>query len=268
MTDNSGWWISLLGAVATVTVVPLIIAVNILLGGGGPGVELHHSEFTTEGARKIGAQLGIDWRQVDLEQFRMGLGVELEHGLQDPETNITNDDPLMTGKIAWAHLNEFPDYYTRLKKVEDNWWWARIKAMHMNPGKMTPAQLEDLIAGISHEMTSTEREDAKRYFKNITVNELLRVNSDPPRKGNPDHEAKIDARFEPYRERKKAAWKAKGYPDGIIDKALTWAEEYSIGMASKITTDPELHRRIELELYPKALDMSDHWIEGLLEFLK
>lgn len=74
--------------------------------------------FTTEEAKAIGKQLGIDWSQFDVEQFRMGMDVELEHGLQDPHTNVTNDDKLITGKIALAHLNEFPDYYTRLEKME------------------------------------------------------------------------------------------------------------------------------------------------------
>lgn len=75
--------------------------------------------FTAEQAKQIGEQLGLDWKDFDLEQFRMGMDVELEHGSIDPETNITNDDPLMTGKIALAHLREFPDYYTRLIKLED-----------------------------------------------------------------------------------------------------------------------------------------------------
>jgi hypothetical protein len=74
--------------------------------------------FTVEDARRIGGQLGVDWREFDVEQFRMGLDVELEHGRRDPETNVTNDDPLTTGKIALAHLREFPDYYTRLEKME------------------------------------------------------------------------------------------------------------------------------------------------------
>ncbi|MFH1583065.1 MAG: DUF5661 family protein [Candidatus Falkowbacteria bacterium] len=75
--------------------------------------------FTTEEAKKIGDNLKIDWAKVDLEQFQQGLHVELEHGLVDAETNVTDDDLLITGKIAWAHLNEFGDYYTRLKKMED-----------------------------------------------------------------------------------------------------------------------------------------------------
>lgn len=74
--------------------------------------------FTAEEAKKIGEQLGIDWSKFDVEQYRVGMNVELEHGSQDPVTNVTNDDPLTTGKIALAHLNEFPDYYTRLKKME------------------------------------------------------------------------------------------------------------------------------------------------------
>src|SRR4030043_117936 len=74
--------------------------------------------FTTEEAKQIGEKLGIDWSNFDVEQYRMGLDVELEHGLIDPHTNVTNDDPIMTGKIALAHLNEFPDYYTRLEKME------------------------------------------------------------------------------------------------------------------------------------------------------
>lgn len=75
--------------------------------------------FTTEQANEIGVKLGIDWTRFDVEQFRMGLDVELEHGSVDSRTNVTNDDPLITGKIALAHLNEIPDYYTRLYKMEE-----------------------------------------------------------------------------------------------------------------------------------------------------
>lgn len=74
--------------------------------------------FTTEQAREIGEKLGIDWSRFDVEQFRMGLDVELEHGLHDPATDVTGNDPLVTGKIALAHLKEFADYYTRLAKME------------------------------------------------------------------------------------------------------------------------------------------------------
>lgn len=74
--------------------------------------------FTAEEAKQIGGQLGIDWSKFNVEQFRMGMDVELEHGLESAATNVTNDDPLMTGKIALAHLNEFADYYTRLERME------------------------------------------------------------------------------------------------------------------------------------------------------
>jgi len=85
-------------------------------------------KFGPEEAERIGTALGVDWRKIDLEQFRRGLEVELEHGAHDPETNVTNDDTTMTGKIAWAHLKEFPDYYTRLDKLEeeaDAYWASR-----------------------------------------------------------------------------------------------------------------------------------------------
>ena len=76
--------------------------------------------FPSDKAREIGQTIGIDWDNApfDLEQFRMGLEVELEHGTRDPETNVTGDDPILTGKIALAHLREFPDYYTRLAVME------------------------------------------------------------------------------------------------------------------------------------------------------
>jgi len=75
--------------------------------------------FSTEEANRIGKKLGITWIDYDVEQFRMGLDVELEHGKISPATNVTDDDPIMTGKIALAHLNEFPDYYTRLEELEE-----------------------------------------------------------------------------------------------------------------------------------------------------
>ena len=74
--------------------------------------------ITTKEAKLIGKQLGINWNKFDVDQFRMGMKVELEHGTINPLTNVTNDDLLMTGKIALAHLNEFSDYYTRLLKME------------------------------------------------------------------------------------------------------------------------------------------------------
>jgi hypothetical protein len=87
--------------------------------------------FTGEEARRVGEQIGIDWGSAafDVEQFRMGMDVELEHGLHDLSTNVTGDDDLVTGKIALAHLNEFPDYYTRLERMEEE-----AKREHGSPG--------------------------------------------------------------------------------------------------------------------------------------
>ncbi len=75
--------------------------------------------FSSEEAKKIGEELGIDWTGFDVEQFRMRMDVELEHGTVDPKTNVTDNVPLITGKIALAHLNEFTDYYDRLSKMEE-----------------------------------------------------------------------------------------------------------------------------------------------------
>lgn len=82
-------------------------------------------EFSGAEAREIGQQIGVDWERIPLEEFRRGLTVELEHGAHDPQTNVTNDDVVVTAKIALAHLKEFPDYYTRLGKMEgeaDAYW--------------------------------------------------------------------------------------------------------------------------------------------------
>jgi hypothetical protein len=72
-------------------------------------------------ARRIGEEIGTDWASApfEVDQFRIGMNVELEHGLHDPLTNVRDDDPHVTAKIALAHLNEFPDYYTRLERMEE-----------------------------------------------------------------------------------------------------------------------------------------------------
>jgi len=77
-------------------------------------------QTTLEEAQRVGDQIGVDWDIYDLDQFRAGMDVELEHGNRDPQTNVTNDDPIITGKIAFAHMKEFPDYYERLEKMEQD----------------------------------------------------------------------------------------------------------------------------------------------------
>jgi len=81
---------------------------------------MSEQSISTEEARRLGSEIGIDWASApfDVEQFRMGMEVELEHGSHDPQTNVTDDDPVLTAKIALAHLKELADYYTRLKRME------------------------------------------------------------------------------------------------------------------------------------------------------
>ena len=90
------------------------------------------AHFSADEARVAGERIGIDWltSPFDVEQFRMGMDVELEHGTQDPATNVTDDDADVTAKIARAHLNEYPDYYPRLAAMEaeaEAYWAARDK---------------------------------------------------------------------------------------------------------------------------------------------
>jgi uncharacterized protein DUF5661 len=98
-----------------------------LAGGAAVGAAVYYythccaprQEVSPRKARKIGEALGVDWTRIDLEELRHGMEVELEHGRRDPLTDVTGDDLLLTGKIALAHLNEFPDYYTRLARMEE-----------------------------------------------------------------------------------------------------------------------------------------------------
>ena len=88
---------------------------------------MKEKRFSFDKAKQIGDNLGIDWKKFNIDQFCMGLEVELEHGTIRSETNVNDDDPLITGKIALAHLIEFPDYYTRLQKMEKEAkeFWAK-----------------------------------------------------------------------------------------------------------------------------------------------
>jgi len=85
-------------------------------------------EFGANEVKEIGGRIGVDWTRIPIDEFRMGLSVELEHGAHDPETDVTEDDVLLTGKIALAHLKEFPDYYARLARMEaeaEDYWSKR-----------------------------------------------------------------------------------------------------------------------------------------------
>jgi len=82
-------------------------------------ISLIKENFTADEAKAVGEKLGLKWDKFDVDQFSRGMDVELEHGTIHPSTNVTDDDPIMTGKIALAHLNEFPDYYDRLEEMEE-----------------------------------------------------------------------------------------------------------------------------------------------------
>lgn len=86
-------------------------------------------KFSQAEAKKIGDKIGVDWSKIPLKEFHQGLHVELEHGSRYGQpTNVTSDDPAITGRIAHAHLLEFPDYYTRLAKMEkaaEKFWRAK-----------------------------------------------------------------------------------------------------------------------------------------------
>ena len=93
----------------------------------------HGHRFSSAEARRVGEEIGVDWDSApfDIEQLRRGMDVELEHGSHDPATDVTGDDPAATGKIALAHLNEFPDYYSRLERMEKEaraeWGWRAAR---------------------------------------------------------------------------------------------------------------------------------------------
>jgi len=85
---------------------------------------------TPEQAKQVGDEIGVDWDRFDLEQFRFGMDVQFEHGAHDPQTDVTGDDPILTGKIALAHMKEFPDYYERLERMEreaERDWATRLE---------------------------------------------------------------------------------------------------------------------------------------------
>lgn len=57
--------------------------------------------------------LGVKFDKFSVDDLITGINIELEHGIQNPQTNVTNNDLVLTMKIALAHLNEFPDYYNK-----------------------------------------------------------------------------------------------------------------------------------------------------------
>jgi hypothetical protein len=89
-----------------------------VVGYHGGGLMSEARRTSIEEARRVGDTIGVDWSRFDVEQFRTGMDVEYEHGSHDPQTNVTGDDPILTGKIVLAHMKELPDYYERLERME------------------------------------------------------------------------------------------------------------------------------------------------------
>lgn len=76
--------------------------------------------FTMDDARMAFETLGLDLEseKITLEALTAGMNVELEHGSRFPDLDVSGDDPIVSAKIALAHLREFPDYYERLVRME------------------------------------------------------------------------------------------------------------------------------------------------------
>lgn len=105
-------------------------------------------------ARRIGNELAVDWSRIDLEELRRGMEVELGHGRRDPITDVTGDDLLLTGKIALAHLNEFPDYYQRLARMEEEarlFWSGSLTAAE-------PVEADGMQPALPFGLAATPRE--------------------------------------------------------------------------------------------------------------
>lgn len=96
---------------------------------------------STRQARKIGEELEIDYSRFSLEELRRGMEVEFEHGRRNPATDVTGDDLQVTGKIALAHLNEYPDYYVRLARMEEEAkaFWREVEAPLGSPTNPMPS---------------------------------------------------------------------------------------------------------------------------------
>lgn len=80
---------------------------------------IERKQFSPNDAKRIGDVLGIPWGRFDVDQFRMGLNIELERGRRDPQTGLDREHPVVAGVIVLARLNEMPDYYVRLSSMEN-----------------------------------------------------------------------------------------------------------------------------------------------------
>jgi len=125
--------------------------------------------FTIEEAMRVASELHIDWNKVgyDVEQFRKGLDVELEHGKVNPDTNVTNDDPVATGKIALAHLNERDDYYTLLEFIENGTLGKLLDEQKQNARQGINDAVENYSRTVSFASQNTNKERTMSEHPNL-----------------------------------------------------------------------------------------------------
>jgi Protein of unknown function (DUF5661) len=137
--------------------------------------------FTSKEAKEIGEILRINWSKFNIEQFRMGMMVELEHGIADPDTDVTNNDPLVTGKIALAHLTEYPDYYTRLEKMEDEaeeYWESHSTGIKETENEIGTEKIFTAENDDNENDSTVIKEQEKEQEKDITTEGIFLVGMD------------------------------------------------------------------------------------------
>jgi rubrerythrin len=271
--EFSPWWsIPVLGTLVAVLFIPAVVIWEMMQpdtpGGGSPGEGSPHPKGNPrnkeEAIKEIEAAI-----QDELQAVKMyaHLGLELPRFIsQDKALKVSN---IMLDEER--HKGILEEVLMALKENPENPGSAEYKALKENPGEESWTVMS-VKTGIGVRELPTFKAAEEWIKKNIKKEEwdlyYITKPSAPEEffykvKDNPDHVARIDAKFESKREEKRSEWRAKGYPEGLIDRALSWAEEYSISMAAKITDDPSLRYRIEQELYPRALDMSGNWVEGI-----
>ena len=129
-------------------------------------------DFSVDEARRVGEQLGIDWATAPfgVEEFCRGMNVELEHGLRDPLTDVTHDDPVVTGKIVLAHLSSLPDYYTRLERIENDVADAQTSTPQIELGEPTGEPVE----GPRRPVRSTDDEGSSASLRAADAETVVR----------------------------------------------------------------------------------------------
>ena len=187
------------------------------------------SAFTETEVAELADQLGVA-AEVDLDQLRIGMAVELEHGLHDPLTNVTDDDPLVTAKIALAHLRELPDYYTRLARMEDAGEWPRTVRDLMTPDPVTIRDRIPLVA-------------ADRLMRESGVSGLPVVNEQGVVVGVVSRTDLMAIAADPGRE----PWQAISVASVMSSPALTVSASTPLAEAATLMEERRIHRLVVVD---------------------